>query len=250
MIIYKTINLINNKIYIGQDSNNNPKYLGSGLLLRKAINKYGKKNFKKEILEFCNNQNELNEKEIYWIEKMNSRDLDIGYNIDYGGKSSKKTIESIKKTAIGNTGKKRTIEQKDKLSKSANKRWEDTTNRDINSLKQKEVWSKLSQEEKNFINDKRSKTMIDVCKDPEYKERHSNILKEYYKNNHDKLLKAQKIAWKNKEKIYKILTPDNEILEIQTRKSVMEYLQCSYNFFKTKKFKGYKLLESYKPINT
>lgn len=42
MIIYKTTNLINNKIYIGQDKNNNPKYLGSGDLLKKAIKKYEK----------------------------------------------------------------------------------------------------------------------------------------------------------------------------------------------------------------
>ena len=42
MIIYKTKNLVNNKIYIGQDKNNNPKYLGSGLILNRSIKKYGK----------------------------------------------------------------------------------------------------------------------------------------------------------------------------------------------------------------
>ena len=42
MIIYKTTNLINHKIYIGQDSNNNPNYLGSGHLVKQAINKYSK----------------------------------------------------------------------------------------------------------------------------------------------------------------------------------------------------------------
>ena len=41
MIIYKTTNLVNGKIYIGQDSNNNPNYYGSGTLLHKAIKKYG-----------------------------------------------------------------------------------------------------------------------------------------------------------------------------------------------------------------
>ena len=49
MIIYKTTNLVNGKIYIGQDSNNNPNYLGSGKLLKYAISKYGIENFKLSI---------------------------------------------------------------------------------------------------------------------------------------------------------------------------------------------------------
>lgn len=85
MIIYKTINLINGKVYVGQDSNNNPNYLGSGILLYNAINKYGKENFKKEIIEFCNTRKELNEREIFWIKKLDSRDRNIGYNISEGG---------------------------------------------------------------------------------------------------------------------------------------------------------------------
>jgi group I intron endonuclease len=85
MIIYKTTNIINGKIYIGQDSHNNPNYLGSGTVLHKAIEKYGYKNFVKEILEHCNSINELNEREVFWIAKFNSRDRNIGYNIAYGG---------------------------------------------------------------------------------------------------------------------------------------------------------------------
>jgi len=72
MVVYKTINLINGKIYIGQDSKNNPKYLGSGVLIKKAIIKYGKENFRKEILEFCNTHKELSNQETYWINKLNA----------------------------------------------------------------------------------------------------------------------------------------------------------------------------------
>jgi hypothetical protein len=46
MIVYKTINLIDGKIYIGQDLNNNPDYLGSGIYLKRAIKKHGRNNFK------------------------------------------------------------------------------------------------------------------------------------------------------------------------------------------------------------
>ena len=83
MIIYKTTNLINGKFYIGQDSGNNPKYIGSGLLLTKAIKKYGRENFKKEVLEFCTNKEELNNKEKFWISFLSA--TTIGYNIAEGG---------------------------------------------------------------------------------------------------------------------------------------------------------------------
>lgn len=67
MIIYKITNLINGKFYIGKQTRirKNDKYLGSGTLIIKAVNKYGRKNFKKEILEVCNNNAELNNKEVY-----------------------------------------------------------------------------------------------------------------------------------------------------------------------------------------
>jgi hypothetical protein len=80
MIIYKTTNLITGKIYVGQDSKNNPNYLGSGKYIWNAIKKYGKENFKKEIICGCNSREELNEKEIYWIKELNSTNLEIGYN--------------------------------------------------------------------------------------------------------------------------------------------------------------------------
>lgn len=88
MIIYKTTNLINGKIYVGQDSKNNPKYLGSGVIFLKAIKKYGKENFIKETIEYVNSFDELNDKEIYWIDKYNSTNKEIGYNITSGGNNA------------------------------------------------------------------------------------------------------------------------------------------------------------------
>ncbi len=80
MIIYKTTNLINGNFYIGQDSKNNPLYLGSGLLLNKSIKKYGKENFQKEIIEYCTTKEQLNIQEIFWISKLTPI-----YNIATGG---------------------------------------------------------------------------------------------------------------------------------------------------------------------
>lgn len=104
MIIYKTTNLLNGKFYIGKDEKNNPKYLGSGLLLKKAIKKYGKENFIKEILEFCDSIEILFEREKYWIKETQAQTL--GYNIASGGRggktytkeTSQRVSEKIKKT--------------------------------------------------------------------------------------------------------------------------------------------------------
>lgn len=83
-VIYITTNLINNKKYIGQDSNNNKYYFGGGKLLKKALKKYGTKNFKKEILEICNKE-DLNTREIFWIKHFNAAQDPMFYNLGLGG---------------------------------------------------------------------------------------------------------------------------------------------------------------------
>lgn len=85
--VYLTEDLINNKIYIGQHKSENfdTSYYGSGIIISRMINKYGKENFRCSILEEADSFDDLNEKEIYWIEKLNSRDPNIGYNIASGG---------------------------------------------------------------------------------------------------------------------------------------------------------------------
>lgn len=88
MVIYKTTNLINGKIYVGSDKNNNPNYLGSGKLLKKSIEKHGRENFKKEILCECKSIKDLIEKEGFWIKSLQSNKREIGYNISsnyFGG---------------------------------------------------------------------------------------------------------------------------------------------------------------------
>lgn len=100
--IYQITNLINNKIYIGKSKNIKERWaehIRESLLeqqlwdsnyrnvqtpIHKAIRKYGKDNFKYDILEECSEE-ELNEKEIYWIKTKNSQDKNIGYNISKGG---------------------------------------------------------------------------------------------------------------------------------------------------------------------
>jgi len=85
MRIYKTTNKINGKIYIGQDKNDRKNYFGSGYIIKNAIKKYGKSNFTKDILEVCNNEKELNDREYFWIKFFDSKNPKIGYNIKDGG---------------------------------------------------------------------------------------------------------------------------------------------------------------------
>lgn len=86
--IYKTTNLINGKIYVGQHKANSFEpdiYIGSGTLFRRAVNKYGAENFKNELICECISQKDMDDKEILWIEELNTTDSSIGYNITKGG---------------------------------------------------------------------------------------------------------------------------------------------------------------------
>lgn len=87
--IYITTNLINGKRYIGQKKYDKEgtwkNYLGSGTYLKRAIEKYGKDNFSKEIVEECESKEKLDEREIYWISFYNAVDSDNFYNIASGG---------------------------------------------------------------------------------------------------------------------------------------------------------------------
>lgn len=85
--IYKALNLETRKIYIGQHRRRefDPNYLGSGTALKAAIKKYGRDCFKCKVIERCDTLKELNEREIFWIEKYQSRNPSIGYNLAVGG---------------------------------------------------------------------------------------------------------------------------------------------------------------------
>lgn len=124
--IYKTTNLVNNKIYIGQKKSNKfleESYLGSGTRLHSAIQHYGKDKFRVELIEWCNTKEELDEKEIFWIAYYNSRNTEIGYNIAIGGntrvwnKGKHLSEEHKRKISKSEKGKKHTDEAKDKMRK-------------------------------------------------------------------------------------------------------------------------------------
>lgn len=115
-IIYKTINCINGKIYIGKYEGNRETYLGSGIHLKRAIEKYGKENFKRITIDISENRQDLNRKEIFWISFFNAKE--IGYNITRGddGFNGHHSEESKQKIGAFHKGKARTEEDKQKIS--------------------------------------------------------------------------------------------------------------------------------------
>jgi group I intron endonuclease len=168
MIIYKTTNLINGKFYIGQDGKNNPKYLGSGTAFKLALKKYGKENFIKEVIEVCSNQDELNEKEKYWIKE--TKAIELGYNLAEGGfgvsnmsdeikqkiskskKGKKLSKEHSEKAKNAFKGKKHTEETKRKLSE-INK-GKKLSPEHIKKMSESHKGLKLSEEHKRKIGDR------------------------------------------------------------------------------------------------
>jgi hypothetical protein len=84
--LYETCNLINGKIYIGVHSTNkeDDNYLGSGTLLTRAVQKYGKEKFIKTILEYFDSEEAMYAREAEIVDK-NFVLNENNYNISLGG---------------------------------------------------------------------------------------------------------------------------------------------------------------------
>ena len=84
--IYKTTNLKNGKYYLGMHNTDNLEdgYMGSGKRLKRSLNKYGKENFKIEILEFLPDRKTLVEREKEIINEEILKDS-LSLNIKVGG---------------------------------------------------------------------------------------------------------------------------------------------------------------------
>jgi len=89
--IYKTTNLITNEWYIGAHSTKNlfDGYMGSGLLLKKAVKHYGKENFETIMIKECHSSQDK------WIWERKIIDVDVvcdpmSYNLQSGGKRRSK----------------------------------------------------------------------------------------------------------------------------------------------------------------
>lgn len=85
-IIYEVRNKVNGKTYIGKHQTNDiyDDYLGSGVYLKNAINKYGRDCFEKVILYVFDNKKEMDDKEAEIVNENFIKNKDI-YNLKLGG---------------------------------------------------------------------------------------------------------------------------------------------------------------------
>lgn len=129
--IYKITNVINNKIYVGSSINLKSRkhqhfyrlekqYHGNNHL-QSAYNKYGKDNFKWEIIEYLpltedkeENKKLILEREQYWIDTLDV--CNTGYNINKNAEWNFCTEETKRKISEGNKGKIVTDEFRIKMS--------------------------------------------------------------------------------------------------------------------------------------
>lgn len=141
--IYRFKNKINGKVYIGQTivpvrkrliqhvTFSRPWTKCHKTYFHRALNKYGISNFDFSVIEFCNSQKELDEREKYWITYYKSTNKNYGYNIEIGGKNGaigkKLTEEHKEKLLEANLGKHRKEETKEAIRKAHKLLWEDET---------------------------------------------------------------------------------------------------------------------------
>ena len=131
--LYQITNLLNNKYYIGVHKTPMGNYMGSGKGIKAAIKKYGKENFKRDILV-----EHEDEKFIYQLEsavvneefvkRQDNYNACIGGNIPPNWKDLKRPTETRQrmseaqkgnKKGLGNkgwSGKTRSLETKQKIS--------------------------------------------------------------------------------------------------------------------------------------
>ena len=135
--IYRTMNLVNGRFYVGMHVTTvlDDGYLGSGKAISSAIEKYGKENFKREVLFFCKDKEELEELEQKIItDKFIQSNKPLIYNMRRGGhggtsyhtKDTRKRIsESLRGKPSWNKGKHHSQDTKRKIGEKAKERWKD-----------------------------------------------------------------------------------------------------------------------------
>lgn len=172
MIIYKITHIDTKKCYIGQ-SISDPKtrwrrHKCSDSYIGRAIQKYGQDAFVFEIIDTAETIDELNTKEIEYIEKYNSI-APFGFNIEKGGRNASmpdhvkkiiskthkgKTISEIQKKAISDWNKNKIVssETREKIRNSRlGKKASEETRKKIGDSNKNKIFPPRTEEQKNKI---------------------------------------------------------------------------------------------------
>lgn len=244
--IYKIVNIVNNKLYIGKALNinnrfrchiyelNNNKHNNEHL--QSAWNKYGEKNFKFEILKECH-IDDLNDNEEYFIRYYSSNNRKYGYNKTIGGDGGDTFTNNICKEEIrekissANTGKKRTLEQRQNIS---------------NAVKGKKRSDTVRQ---NISNGKKGKSHVAPSDETIEKIRQSNLGKkrsEETRQNISNSKKGKKLSQEHKDKMSASMKGKNTFKRSEETKQKLSEIRK--NMWKDEEYRK-KYSEKHKKIN-
>lgn len=201
-VIYKVTNLINGNKYIGKARNFNGRKShhimlannGTGFAFHNALRKYGLENFNWCIIDQAYSEDELNDREIFWIDFHKSfRDYGVGYNLTLGGdgvtfsaetlrkmseaKKGEKSVwwgrkhteETKRKIGEGNKGKKYSDEAKAKISESR-KKYVGENHSMYGKKHSEEARNKMRENHADFNggNNPRAKAVVQLTKNGEF----------------------------------------------------------------------------------
>ena len=153
--IYCIKNKISGKVYIGSSKNILSRWRQHKYKLRLEIHensylqrswvKYGDSVFIFSVIEYCD-EKDLDNKELFWINKLNSLDRDFGYNIrpDIGCRIF-------------------TEEHRNNISKALKKYYKDNSHHCLGKVLSSEVKRKISKSNKGKQRSKETKKRISLC---------------------------------------------------------------------------------------
>ncbi|GJQ43785.1 MAG: hypothetical protein JETCAE03_32830 [Ignavibacteriaceae bacterium] len=189
MEIYKITNKINNKIYIGQTNISLKKRLIGHIkdnrknnYFHNAIKKYGQNNFIIEHIEYCQNQQELNEREKYWIKHYKSNNKNFGYNSTDGGQWGAVNGKIISKSLLNSKKYKKSLKSKERSEKISNALKGTTLEQRFGKEKADEINAKKRRKMKGKKFTEEHKLKISIGnKGKKLTEEHRQILSEFAK---------------------------------------------------------------------
>ncbi len=123
--VYLITNNLNGKLYVGKANNAKSRWgqhlsaarVKPRMVIARAIQKHGAENFRFEVLETFQTEDEAFWWESWWIQYLGSHQRGCGYNLDTGGNGGKTlTQETRQKLSDLNLGRRASLETKAKMS--------------------------------------------------------------------------------------------------------------------------------------
>lgn len=172
--------------------------MGSGTLLKKAIEKYGVDNFTKTVLKVCESEKEAYDIEKLYVENCKAWENNMYYNLRSGGLGGSYNISSETRIKLQNASLKSSKMKGLKHSYDSRKKI---------GNKSKEIWSsveykdKMRELRKGRKHSDETKEKLRSAWTEERREEASSRYQELWKNEdyRDAKIKAQKERWKNEE---------------------------------------------------